>query len=136
MRHAGLDIEAFQIQGHPIRWFSPFNRFAVPRVVLVGDAAGADGVFGEGISIALGYGRIAAQAIQAAVASNDYSFRDYGRRILASPLGQALTLRTGITHILYRLHWAWFQAFFWRILKPLVLTFSFAFVLNWAKRMK
>ncbi len=105
-------------------------------MLLVGDAAGADGIFGEGISIALGYGRVAAEVIQSALASGDLSFEDYGRRVLRSPLGQALTVRTVITHILYRLHWAWFQRFFWRVLKPLVQAFSLLIVLNWARRMK
>jgi flavin-dependent dehydrogenase len=136
MHSQGLDLDESQIQGHPIRWFSPFSPLAVSRVILVGDAAGADGIFGEGISIALGYGKIAADAIRDAIANRDYSFRDYGRRILHSPLGRALTIRTGITQALYRLRWEWFQKLFWRILKPVVLAASFVFVLNWAKRMK
>jgi menaquinone-9 beta-reductase len=135
LRH-GFDLSQYEIKGHPIRWFSPFNQFAVPRVILVGDAAGADGIFGEGISIALGYGLIAAQSIRDAIARNDFSFGDYRRRILLSPLGQTLTIRTGITHILYHLHWSWFQRFFWRVLKPVVAVTSLLFVLNWAKRMK
>ncbi len=134
-RH-GLKINTVQLQGHPIRWFSPFSRFSAPHVILAGDAAGADGIFGEGISIALGYGLIAAQAIIDGLARNDLSFRDYRRRILRSPLGQALTIRTAITHILYRLHWAWFQRFFWRAFKPVVIPAALAFVLNWSKRME
>jgi len=136
MSRHGFDLSQCELKGHPIRWFSPFNQFAVPRVILVGDAAGADGIFGEGISIALGYGAVAAKAIQDAFTRNDFSFHDYRRRILFSPLGQALTTRTGITHILYHLHWAWFQKFFWRVFKPVVATTSSLFVLNWAKRMK
>ena len=136
MTRHGFDLSQHELKGHPIRWFSPFNQFAVPRVILVGDAAGADGIFGEGISIALGYGLIAAQAIRNAFARNDFSFRDYRRRILFSPLGQALTIRTGITHILYHLHWAWFQKFFWRVFKPIVELAAWLFVLNWGKRMK
>ena len=136
MRGHGCEFKDTDLQGHPIHWFSPFSRFAVPRVLLVGDAAGADGIFGEGISIALGYGKIAARAIRDAIGSDDYSFRSYRRRILTSPLGQALTLRTGITHILYRLRWAWFQRFFWRTLRPVVLAVSLVLVLNWARRMK
>ncbi len=136
MTRHGFDLSQYEIKGHPIRWFSPFNQFAVPRVILVGDAAGADGIFGEGISIALGYGLIAAELIRDAIARNDFSFRDYRRRILLSPLGQALTIRTGITHILYHLHWAWFQKFFWRIFKPVVALAAWLFVLNWGKRMK
>ena len=71
-----------------------------------------------------------------ALASDDYSFRDYDRRLLGSPLGQALTIRTGITHILYWLHWAWFQRFFWWVLKPVVAAVAFVLVMNWARRMK
>jgi menaquinone-9 beta-reductase len=136
MSRHGFDLSQYELKGHPIRWFSPFNQFAVPRVILVGDAAGADGVFGEGISIALGYGLIASKAIRDAIDKNDFSFSDYRRRILLSPLGQALTIRTGITHILYHLHWAWFQKFFWRVFKPVVAVAAWLFVLNWAKRMK
>ncbi len=135
MRRNGYNLGDYEIQGHPIRWFSPFNRFAVPRVLLVGDAAGADAVFGEGISIALGYGKIAATAIRDAWRAGDFSFRHYRRRILLSPLGQALTVRTAITHTLYRLRWAWFQKFFWRVLKPFVVAGALVFVLNWARRM-
>ena len=136
MRDQGFVLDEAHVQGHPIRWFSPFRRLAVRRVILVGDAAGADGIFGEGISIALGYGRIAAEAIRDAIARRDYSFRDYGRRVLLSPLGQALTIRTGITQLLYRLRWAWFQKMFWRRLKPIVLAVSLVLVLNWSRRMK
>ena len=134
-RH-GVTLDGADLQGHPIRWFSPRSALSVPRVILVGDAAGADGIFGEGISIALGYGRLAAETIRAAIASRDYSFRDYRGRLLRSPLGQALTVRTGITHMLYHLHWAWFQRFFWRLFKPVVAAVSLALVLNWARRMK
>ena len=136
MRRHGYRLEDYEIQGHPIRWFSPFSQFSAPRVILVGDAAGADGIFGEGISIALGYGKLAALSIREAFARGDFSFRHYRRQILLSPLGQALTIRTAITQGLYHLRWAWFQKFFWRGLKPLVASAALVFVLNWAKRMK
>jgi flavin-dependent dehydrogenase len=135
MQRHGVSLDGIELQGHPIRWFSPFSGLSAPRVILAGDAAGVDGIFGEGISIALGYGRVAAEAIVDALARDDFSFHDYHRRILRSPLGQALTVRTAITRILYRLHWAWFQRFFWRVFKPVVLIVSYLFVLNWAKRL-
>lgn len=136
MLRYGYDLSAYEIQGHPIRWFNPSAAFSVPRVLLVGDAAGVDGIFGEGISFALGYGQVAADAISAAFASNDFSFRDYRRRVLGSPLGRTLRTRTRITRLLYRLRWAWLQKFFWRILKPIVLLVSLRVVLNWARRME
>ena len=54
----------------------------------------------------------------------------------SSPLGQALTIRTIITQGLYRMRWAWFQKFFWRVLKPVVIGGALLFVLNWARRMR
>ncbi len=135
LRH-GYDLSACRLEGHPIRWFDPSAEFSVPRVLLAGDAAGVDGIFGEGISFALGYGQIAADAILTALASGDFSFGDYRLRILNSPLGRALRTRSRITRLLYGLHWAWFQGLFWNVFKPLVLFFSLKFVLNWAPRME
>ena len=88
-RH-GYRLDDYALEGHPLRWFEAKSAFSAPRLLLVGDAAGADALFGEGISIALGYGRLAAQAIQAAFASQDFSFRDYRGAILRSELGKAL----------------------------------------------
>lgn len=136
MKRQGRNLDDYELQGHPIRWFSPFDQFSVPRVLLVGDAAGVDGFFGEGISMALAYGRIAAQLICDSLANDDFSFCDYRWRILRSPLGKALTIRTGITQILYHLHWAWFQKFFWRIFGPVVRFVGLRVVLNWARRME
>ncbi len=136
MRRRGYDLSACELQGHPIRWFDASNKFSIPRLLFVGDAAGVDGIFGEGISFALGYGQIAAEEVCAALTSNDFSFRHYRRRLLRSPMGRALRTRSRITHILYRLRWAWFQKFFWRLAKPIVAALAFAIVLNWAKRME
>lgn len=46
MSKHGFNLDDCEIQSHPIRWFEPQNRFSVPRVLLVGDAAGADPLFG------------------------------------------------------------------------------------------
>jgi flavin-dependent dehydrogenase len=132
----GLDLNHYQIEGFPIRWFSPFHQFSVARVLLVGDAAGADGILGEGISMALGYGFVAARAVRDALEQNEFSFKDYRRRILLSPLGQILTIRSTLTQIFYRIHGAWFQKFFWRTFKPIVALIAWVLVINWAKRMK
>lgn len=135
MRRHGFDLEKIELKGHPIRWFSPRHPMSAPRVLLAGDAVGADGIFGEGISMALGYGALAAQELAEAFERNDFSFRGYRNRVLHSPLGQALSARWLITRILYRLHWAWFQEFFWRYFKPVIVAAAWIFVLNWGKRM-
>ncbi|HEU4745536.1 MAG TPA: NAD(P)/FAD-dependent oxidoreductase [Anaerolineales bacterium] len=135
MSRCGFDLDQHEIQGHPIRWFSPENQMSVPRVLLVGDAAGADPFLGEGISMALGYGALAAREIAEALTGNDFSFKRYRFRVLKSPLGQALVTRWFLTHLIYPLKWRWLQILIWRILKPIVVPFARIFVLNWGKRM-
>jgi flavin-dependent dehydrogenase len=135
MSRFGFDLNNYEIKGHPIRWFSPKNQMAVPRMLFVGDAAGADPFLGEGISIALGYGALAAREIGEAFQRNEFSFNGYRSRVLQSALGQALIARWFIAHIVYLSKWKWFQVLVWRILKPMVVLLAWIFVLNWGKRM-
>jgi menaquinone-9 beta-reductase len=135
MERLGFHLNEHQIKGHPIRWFSPENRMSVPRVLLVGDAVGADPVFGEGISIALGYGDLAAGEIHEAIRRGDFSFRGFKRRVMRSALGQTLIARWAIANIIYPLKWRWFQLLLWRVMKPIVIAAAWLFVLNWGKRM-
>jgi flavin-dependent dehydrogenase len=135
MSRLGFNLNNYDIKGHPIRWFSPRNPMSVPRVLLVGDAAGADPFLGEGISIALGYGALAAREIGEAFAKEDFSFDGYRRRVLKSSLGQALMTRWLLTHLIYPLKWKWSQILIWRILKPIAVPLAWLFVLNWGKRM-
>jgi flavin-dependent dehydrogenase len=95
-----------QVQGHPIHWFSPRSRFAVPRLLLVGDAAGVDSLFGEGIAPALAYGKVAAETIQNASSLSDYSFRDYRQRLMSSIVGRYLLVRWCIAWWSYHLSWS------------------------------
>jgi len=134
MSRLGFNLDDYELKGHPIRWFSPENQMSVPRVLLVGDAAGADPLFGEGISIALGYGSLAAHEIVEALQQSDFSFNGYRRRMLKSALGWALLVRWAIAYIIYLLKWKWFQILLWRFLKPVVLFIANVFVLNWGKR--
>jgi flavin-dependent dehydrogenase len=136
MARHGFNLDDFELKGHPIRWYDPTNPVAVSRVLLVGDAAGADPIFGEGISIALGYGAIAAQEISESIQRNEFSFSGYKRRLVRSGLGQTLFARWVITNIIYPLKWRWFQILLWRFLKPIVILVAWIFVLNWGKRLK
>lgn len=92
-----------KLQGHPIHWFSPWNVLSAPGVVLVGDAAGADPLFGEGIGVGLGYGAVAAKAIQRGFARHDLSFAGYRRSVLLSDVGRYLLLRWLVGLVAYRL---------------------------------
>ena len=124
----------YKLEGHPLRWFEPGSALSVPHILLVGDAAGADALFGEGISIALGYGELAARAIQAAFEQQDFSFRDYRRAVLRSELGKALRRRTWLAKLYYRLRSRRIQAVVWRRLGWLVEWVMQTFMIGWASR--
>jgi len=132
-RH-GLDLGDYELQGFPIRWFEAWSVFAAPHLLLVGDAAGVDALFGEGISIALGYGQLAASAIRDAFARKDFSFKGYKPALLRSQLGRALRRRTWFAKFFYGLRFPWFQAFAWRRLGPIIEWVMQHFMIGWARR--
>ncbi|HXF85077.1 MAG TPA: NAD(P)/FAD-dependent oxidoreductase [Anaerolineales bacterium] len=136
MARQGFVLDDYEVKAHPIRWFSPWNPIAVPRVLLVGDAAGADPLFGEGISIALGYGAIAAREIVESLQRGEFSFSEYKRRVMRSALGRTLLVRWLIAYVLYSLKWKWFQKIFWWGWKPIILVVAWLFVLNWGRKMR
>ena len=136
MAKHGLLLDEYELQGYPIRCFEPGNRVSVPRVLLAGDAAGADPLFGEGISIALGYGLWAAKESIRALGQNDFSFNGSKVRLARSGLGQTLFARWFIANIIYTIKWRWFQFLLWRVLKPIVILVAWIFILNWSKRMR
>jgi flavin-dependent dehydrogenase len=102
-QHRGIAGEEIQLEGHPIHWFAPDNKLAAKRVLLVGDAAGAEPLFGEGIGIALAYSQLAADEIEHALTHSNFYFNGYRRRLLLSPLGRYLMLRWLVAAVLYRI---------------------------------
>jgi flavin-dependent dehydrogenase len=133
-RHHGYNLDTYKLEGHPLRWFDASSVFSAQRILLVGDAAGADALFGEGISIALGYGGFAARAIRDAFTKEDFSFRGYKRSILQAELGKALRRRTWFAKFFYRLRSASFQAFVWRKMGWFIEWAMRAFFIEWASR--
>jgi flavin-dependent dehydrogenase len=132
-RH-GYRLDSYKLEGHPLRWFEPKSLFSAAHILLAGDAAGGDALFGEGISIALGYGELAAEAIRDAFLNKDFSFRDYKLRLLRSEMGKALIRRTWLARTFYRLGNRQFQAFFWRNLGPIIEWVMQTFMIGWANR--
>lgn len=98
----GANLEAIALEGHPLHWFHPNNRFSAPRILLAGDAAGVDSLLGEGIGPSLGYGQAAARELESAFAQADFSFTKYRRHILISPLGWYLLWRWAAARVVYR----------------------------------
>jgi flavin-dependent dehydrogenase len=76
-------------QAAPIRCWSRAP-FTAPRTVLVGDAAGAEPLMGEGISFAFEYGRWAAAELAAAAAGGALDWRAAEARFRRSWVGRKL----------------------------------------------
>ncbi len=90
-----------KIMGHPERWYSANGHYSKNNVVLVGDAAGIEPMFGEGISFALAYGPVAAMAIKQAFNQNNFSFQNYSKLIKENLLGKYLNGRTKSARFFY-----------------------------------
>ena len=134
LNHHGYNLDAYKLEGHPLRWFEAKSRFAIPHILLVGDAAGGDALFGEGISIALGYGEIAARVIKEAFANEDFAFRDYKPILLRSELGKALQRRTWLTKFFFQFRNRQFLAFWWRNMGWGIEWVMQTFMIGWARR--
>ena len=83
---------AERARGWPLWGFDPRTPVAAPRLLAVGDAAGIDGLTGEGISVALEQGAIAGDAVAAALQSGDFAFAGYARALRGSVVGRELLL--------------------------------------------
>jgi flavin-dependent dehydrogenase len=90
------------VNGYPIHWFSPENQISMDRVLSVGDSAGVDVLFGEGIGPALAYGDIAAEETIKAFEKKDFRFIHYRRHVMISFLGRYLFPRWILANALYR----------------------------------
>ncbi len=90
-----------RLRAFPIYGYAPERPLAAPHVVLVGDAAGAEPLMGEGISFAFEYGSFAARAIREALRTKDCSFDAYTRTLAQSWLGKKLARLSFATKLFY-----------------------------------
>jgi geranylgeranyl reductase family protein len=97
----GLDLNVFDLKSHPALRYEPRAACHQDRVLFVGDAAGTEPLFGEGISSAIIMGTIAARAAFDALRSHNFSFVDYESQIRASPIGSMMRRRQMIARRLY-----------------------------------
>lgn len=97
----GLDLSTFKVKAHPSLRYEPQADCSRHRVLFVGDAAGVDPLFGEGITSALCLGIIAAQTAFDALRDQDFSFANYERRIRQSTIGSMMCRRHMVARRLY-----------------------------------
>jgi flavin-dependent dehydrogenase len=113
MARHGYRLEDYPLYGESVPVFRANGVFFAPRILLVGDAAGVEGIFGEGIGPALGQGAIAARRIVEAFKSGDFSFQNYQKELLKSPVGRSVRRRTAAASIFYRLRQPGLQHLLW-----------------------
>lgn len=89
----GLDIARYRIKRYAERGFEPHVPYAARRVMLVGEAAGIDGLTGEGIAQAIAYGAFAGPYLAEKLERRDFSFDDFTDRVARSPVGFELRVR-------------------------------------------
>lgn len=110
----GVEINGTKLAGHPERWFDPYAKHSTRRVLLAGDAAGAEPLLGEGISYALEFGRFAARYALAALEQNEFAFDDYEEKIRASSMGKWLNIKRRVARYVYSDKPRWFYEWGWR----------------------
>lgn len=97
----GLELPARGTRGWPVWGYHPRAPVAEPRVLTVGDAAGIDGLTGEGIAVALEQALVAGDCIDRAFRGGDFSFADYRRRLRRATVGRELALDRWLARLLY-----------------------------------
>jgi flavin-dependent dehydrogenase len=87
---AGAGASSSRWKAFPIRTWTPRSVVAAPHVMLAGDAAGCDPLMGEGISFALEYGALAAEAAVDAHRRRRFEMDGYARAVAQGTLGRKL----------------------------------------------
>jgi flavin-dependent dehydrogenase len=129
----GYQLSDYPTAGHPVRWFQPNVPISAPHVLLAGDAAGVDPFFGEGISLALGYGDLAAAALELGFARRDLSFARYTDDVAESPMGHSLLARWLVAQAVYRVRSPAVHAALWRYGEKAITALCQHVIFNWAR---
>lgn len=112
LRELGLSIDDYKCKRFAERGFEPHERYAAPRALLVGEAAGIDAVTGEGIAQAIEYGALAGRYLAEKLARRDFAFDDWAARLGKSKVGMDLRIRHFLLPYYFGKHRAWFERYF------------------------
>jgi len=100
-RH-GIQLPERGARGWILRGYDPRVPLSAPRLLTVGDAAGVDGLTGEGITVAMEQAVIAAETVAHALASGDFRLAGYRRALRRSRVGRELGLDRRLAARLYQ----------------------------------
>jgi flavin-dependent dehydrogenase len=88
-------------RGWPAWGYQPDAPVAAPRLLCAGDAAGIDGLTGEGIAVGLAHGPVVARAVRRALDDGDFRFTGYRRDLRRATVGRELALDRWLATLLY-----------------------------------
>ncbi|HVV82026.1 MAG TPA: NAD(P)/FAD-dependent oxidoreductase [Kofleriaceae bacterium] len=102
----GVELPARGARGWPVWGYHPSAPVSAPRLLTVGDAAGIDGLTGEGIAIAMEQAQLAGDLVARALARGgglgDLGFRGYRRALRKATVGRELALDRWLARLLYQ----------------------------------
>ncbi len=98
----GVDLPAKGSRGWPVWGYHPGAPVSAPRILTVGDAAGIDGLTGEGIAVAMEQAQIAGDAVVEALGTGDVGFTGYRRALRKAVVGRELALDRHLARMLYQ----------------------------------
>ncbi|HVK72326.1 MAG TPA: NAD(P)/FAD-dependent oxidoreductase [Kofleriaceae bacterium] len=105
-RH-GIELPARGSRGWPVWGYDPGAPVSAPRLLTVGDAAGIDGLTGEGIAVALEQAAVAGDHVARALAGGDVAFKGYRRALRRATVGRELALDRWLARLLYQAGPGW-----------------------------
>jgi len=100
----GMNAADFKLKQYAERGYEPGTPLSVPRVLLVGEAAGIDIATGEGIAQAIEYGALAGAYLSRALASNDLGFASWRGHVARHHVGWQLWIRHACARAFYGAH--------------------------------
>jgi geranylgeranyl reductase family protein len=98
----GIELPEKSARGWPVWGYHPKTPVSAPRILTVGDAAGIDGLTGEGIAVAMEQAVVAGDTVARALSSRDFSFSSYRRDLRRAVVGRELNLDRHLSRLLYR----------------------------------
>jgi len=96
-----IELPSRGVRGWPVWGYHPSAKISETRVLTVGDAAGIDGLSGEGIAVAMEQAILAGEQIHEALQSGNYNFRNYRRALAKATVGRELSLDRSLARLLY-----------------------------------